>query len=169
MKTILYPEKLANQNDLPGFLLDIKWDSMLLVTTFWVDRLTLALKTFNSTEFWLLLVLMDNCLNSIIFKIYRFYSVRKKYLCRKKRTKNNLKKEKTNFYCRINRWKNCYSEVTLVDNLSGVEGTWMARSTVSNEVIGVNLKTCKLFSASRRLHSILAISVASHEGMSGIM
>ena len=56
-----------------------------------------------------------------------------------------------------------------MDNLSGVEGTWMARSTVSNEVVGVKLKIFKLFSASRRLHSILAISVASHEGMSGMM
>ena len=47
------------------FILDIEWDSVLLVKTLLVDWLTLALKTFNSNELWLLLGLLDNCLDNI--------------------------------------------------------------------------------------------------------
>ena len=60
------------KNDVPKcgdgvmrFILDIEWDSVLLVKTLLVDWLTLALKTFNSNELWLLLGLLDNCLDSI--------------------------------------------------------------------------------------------------------
>ena len=68
----------------------------------------------------------------------------------------------------------CYNEVTLWDNnLSGLEGVdmdsvWTDFSTVSKLVLAVRCKACESFSVSRLLHSILAISVATQEGMSGM-